>query len=188
MVGLVVNAVGTIIQASSFSLAQLIVGRIINGLGLGLVAATVPSWQSECSKASHRGAFVVLEGLFIISGVVVAQWIEFGLSFAPGAVSWRFPLAFPIIFPIIAICSIQKLPESPRWLIKHGRAEEARLVLSALSDLDPNSRQVSIDMMETQGSLERVGETDLKNLARNGEDRLLHRTFLGCLFLFFLQV
>ena len=50
--------IGAILMASSFSLAQLIVARLILGLGSGGYTATIPVWQSEIAGAEHRGAFV----------------------------------------------------------------------------------------------------------------------------------
>ena len=69
MIGAALNTVGSIFQASSFSLGQLIVGRIVSGLGFGALTATAPNWQSECSKAEHRGSVVILESLFISLGL-----------------------------------------------------------------------------------------------------------------------
>lgn len=75
-VGSVLIIIGSILLASSFSLAQLIVGRIVLGCGFGMLSATVPVWQSESSPAEHRGALVVLEGLFASAGLAISQWVR----------------------------------------------------------------------------------------------------------------
>ena len=67
--GATLDTIGAILQASPFSLAQLIVGRIVSGLGFGMLTATAPNWQSECSKAEHRGSAVILESVFIRFGL-----------------------------------------------------------------------------------------------------------------------
>ena len=72
MLGAAINIVGAILQSSSYSLGQLIVGRLVSGLGFGALTATAPNWQSECSKAQHRGSVVLLEGLFISAGLATA--------------------------------------------------------------------------------------------------------------------
>lgn len=46
-----INIVGAVIQSSSYALGQLIVGRLISGLGFGTLTATAPNWQSDCSQA-----------------------------------------------------------------------------------------------------------------------------------------
>jgi MFS family permease len=63
--GACLTLVGEVLCTSSFGLAQFIVGRTIIGLGVGLLSATVPVWQAECSSAANRGKHVVLDGLFI---------------------------------------------------------------------------------------------------------------------------
>lgn len=55
MVGCVVLAIGGALQASAFGIPQLIVGRIVAGLGNGMNTSTIPVWHSELSKADDRG-------------------------------------------------------------------------------------------------------------------------------------
>ncbi|TVY68798.1 Sugar transporter STL1 [Lachnellula suecica] len=57
--------IGKVLCSSSFGLAQFIVGRTIIGAGIGILSATVPVWQAECSSTANRGKHVVLDGLFI---------------------------------------------------------------------------------------------------------------------------
>lgn len=54
------------------------------------------------------------------------------MSFAGGAVAWRLPIAFQIIFALFVIALLFGLPESPRWLCNRGRTEEALEILSAV--------------------------------------------------------
>ncbi|KAF9892069.1 hypothetical protein FE257_002475 [Aspergillus nanangensis] len=66
--------IGAIILASSFTVAQLIAGRIITGIGNGMNSSTAPVYQSECSPAAYRGALLTLQGTVTILGVVIAYW------------------------------------------------------------------------------------------------------------------
>ena len=179
MLGAAVNIVGAIIQASSFSLGQLIVGRLVTGLGFGALTATAPNWQSECAGAHHRGALVMLEGVFIGTGLAIAAWVNFGMSHTKGDVAWRFPLALPAFWALPVLAVIPWLPESPRWLLKKGRAEEAREVLSTLRDVEPDSEQINFVMSEMETSLVMAGQGRFKDLFSNGPQRLLHRTCLA---------
>jgi MFS family permease len=63
--GAVLSLIGEVLCCSSYGLAQFIVGRTIIGLGIGILSATVPVWQAECSSAANRGKHVVLDGLFM---------------------------------------------------------------------------------------------------------------------------
>lgn len=180
--------IGSILLCSSFSLGQFIVARIVLGVGFGAVSATVPVWQSESSPAEHRGALVVLEGVFASLGLALSQWIDLGLFFAPGSVSWRFPLAVPILFNMIMLAFIPFLPESPRWLVKCGRVEEARTIMAILEDVSEDSPVVAEDIRKMQYSLEEMGKGTFKGLLKNGEDRLLNRTLLAMFSTFSQQI
>jgi MFS family permease len=63
--GATLTLIGEVLCSSSFGLAQFIVGRTVIGFGIGLLSATVPVWQAECSSAANRGKHVVLDGLFM---------------------------------------------------------------------------------------------------------------------------
>lgn len=60
--------------------------------------------------------------------------MTYGFSFLEGSVSWRFPIAFQLLFSVILLATIPWLPESPRWLLAHGHVEEGIAVLVALGD------------------------------------------------------
>lgn len=65
--------VGATLQTSAYSLAHLIIGRIITGLGTGIDSSTVPMYQSELSKREWRGRLVSWEILFIGIGIVLVR-------------------------------------------------------------------------------------------------------------------
>jgi MFS family permease len=65
--------VGASLQTSAHTLAHLIIGRIITGLGTGIDSSTVPMYQSELSKREWRGRLVSWEILFIGIGIVIVS-------------------------------------------------------------------------------------------------------------------
>lgn len=65
--------VGAAILTSSYTIAQLLVGRIITGFGNGMNSSTAPVYQSECSPANIRGALLTLQGTVTILGVVIGM-------------------------------------------------------------------------------------------------------------------
>ncbi|PQE31592.1 sugar transporter protein [Rutstroemia sp. NJR-2017a WRK4] len=179
MLGAAINVVGAVIQSSSYTLGQLIVGRLVSGLGFGALTATAPNWQSECSKAQNRGSAVLLEGLFISAGLATAAWVNFGMAHATGTVTWRFPLALSLVWSLIVLCTTPHMPESPRWLVKKGRMAEAREVLAALSDVSTDSEQVNVEIAEIEAGLVISGQGSFRDIFRMGEERLFHRACLA---------
>lgn len=94
MLGSSVIAVAAVIQAASYSAGQMYAGRVIAGLGTGMNTATAGVWQSETSKMRSRGKLIIIQMANCITGFAISNWLTLGFSFAPGSVSWRFPLAF----------------------------------------------------------------------------------------------
>jgi sugar porter (SP) family MFS transporter len=173
------HVIGALLQSSSSSLAQLTVGRLVSGFFFGHLTATAPNWQAECSRAEHRGATVLLEGLFISMGLAISAWINLAMSYVTGSASWRFPLAFSALWAIIVILTMPFMPDSPRWLVKKGRVDEARSVMAALSDTEPDSSAVTDAIREIEVSLALAGEARFLDVFRNGDLRLFHRTCLA---------
>lgn len=96
LLGSSIVAVGGVIQTASYSVPQMLVGRIVAGCGTGMNTATAGIWQAETSKIRKRGKLVVIQMANCILGVAISNFLTLGFSFAPGSVSWRFPLAFQI--------------------------------------------------------------------------------------------
>ncbi|KAJ4523683.1 hypothetical protein HRR93_000332 [Exophiala dermatitidis] len=75
LIGTTVMSVGAILQIASFSTAQMIVGRIVAGIGNGINTATAPVWQTETSAIKWRGKLVVIELILNIAGFSVSNWV-----------------------------------------------------------------------------------------------------------------
>ncbi|KAI1269851.1 general substrate transporter [Xylariaceae sp. FL1019] len=189
--GAICTLVGTILESSSFGLAQFIVGRVILGLGVGQLSSIVPVWQSETSGAANRGRHVVLDGLFICLGYVLESWIDLGFfEFKSGAVTWRPPIAISAIFSIVLIASVYNFPESPRWLLMKNRATQARANLAVLRGLDETSSEIEQEIQGVELSLEstRHSAAKLGDMLKMGEDKLAYRFGLCILLQFYQQL
>ncbi|OJJ08583.1 hypothetical protein ASPVEDRAFT_89794 [Aspergillus versicolor CBS 583.65] len=173
--------VGAIILATSETVAQLIVGRIVTGIGNGMNSSTAPVYQSECAPAAYRGALLTLQGTVTILGVVIAYWMDYGTSFTESSFQWRFPLAFQAIFAIFLVLQVIGLPESPRWLVQHDRHDEARQVAAAIADRETNDPDVVRTILDIQTSLEeekKGGPFRFKELFTWGEEQNLRRLLI----------
>jgi sugar porter (SP) family MFS transporter len=179
--GACVMIIGAIIQCSSFSLAQFVVGRIVTGYGNGFITATVPTWQSECAKPHRRGKLVMIEGALITGGIMISYWIDFAFYFVQNEADWRFPVAFQIIFAIFLIAFVMELPESPRWLIKKDMVQEAREVFAALDDIDLDNHLIQAQVDEILASLMEESKTQspFRRMFSFDRKRHFHRAMLG---------
>ncbi|KAG8533739.1 uncharacterized protein KY384_001480 [Bacidia gigantensis] len=136
---------GAVLQASAYNIAWMCCARVIAGVGVGALDCVIPVWSAENSTHSARGAFLAIEFFMNIGGLALAYWIEYFAYLNPNkAMAWRTPLALQIIFIIIIGIGINFFPESPRWLMKVGREEEARLVLKATRSGDIEYEAISI--------------------------------------------
>lgn len=107
---------GASLQCSAQNHNWMICARLINGFGTGILNAIVPVWATETAEHTSRGQFIAIEFTLNIFGVVVAYWLEFGLSFLDGgssAIRWRFPIAFQIIPLLVLFAICWWFPESP---------------------------------------------------------------------------
>lgn len=180
---------GAILQTSAFSVAQLMIGRIITGMGVGIDTSTVPTYQAELCKADRRGRLVTTEVLFTGLGVTIAYFFDYGMSFVDGPLAWRFPIACQIIFAFVIIILIFGLPETPRWLIQQGRVDEAVEVMSKVFNA-PNTDPFIV--AEKEAILNAVA---IESSAPFMWSKLFHRdplqtgwrVFLACLVLFMNQ-
>lgn len=181
MAGGFIMIIGAAILSSSYTIAQLLVGRIVTGIGNGMNSSTAPVYQSECSPARIRGALLTLQGTVTILGVVIAYWTDYGTSFYDSSFEYRFPFAFQAVFAVFLILQIIGLPETPRWLVAHDRHEEARAVIAAIRDRPLDDVDVGRTLLDIQTGLEEEhaeGTFRFRELFTWGEVQNLRRLLL----------
>lgn len=148
MLGGTVMIIGVIIQVTAFKghvpLAQFCIGRVITGVGNGMNTSTIPTYQAECSRSTNRGLLICIEGSTVAIGTLISYWIDFGASYGPPGLTWRFPIAFQIVFGLLIIAGMFVLPESPRWLFIRERYEEGETVIAALAAKTTDHQDVQL--------------------------------------------
>lgn len=187
LLGCTTMIIGAALQTSSYTIAQLIVGRIVAGLGNGLNTSTIPVWHSELMKARKRGEGLCIELAINIFGVMSAYWIDYGMSYTNGEAAFRFPIALQMLFALLTITGILFLPESPRWLIAHDRFEEARKVLWSVDrhakSIDEDDPRITLELNEIKRAVDEerkaaAGQTG-SAIFKNGHQKFFYRTMLG---------
>jgi sugar porter (SP) family MFS transporter len=121
-----VFALGTIGCTFAPNFETLVAFRFIVGIAVGSSSATVPTYLAELAPGKVRGMLASLNQLMIVSGILIAYIVDDILA---DSANWRAMIAAAIIPAVILLVGMLRMPESPRWLLKNGRADEARAVL-----------------------------------------------------------
>lgn len=192
ILGSFIIIIGTFISIFPFrghwALGHFVIARVVTGFGNGFNTATIPIYQSELSDPRNRGKLVNLEGSFVAVGTLVAYWIDFGLSYAPGSVSWRLPISLQIVFAAFVTIFMIGLPESPRYLITKGRVDEARYVISQLKDCSINDAEVSEEVILVRDANNRFAkQISIRELFKPSKHQYLSRMIIGSSGQFFQQ-
>jgi MFS transporter, SP family, solute carrier family 2 (myo-inositol transporter), member 13 len=117
---------GAAVMASATRPAQLVVGRVFVGLGVGMASMTSPLYISEASPARIRGALVSTNGFLITGGQFLAYLINLAFTKAPG--TWRWMLGVAALPAVVQFGLMLALPESPRWLYRKVSIHPVRLL------------------------------------------------------------
>ncbi|CAJ2503064.1 Uu.00g104580.m01.CDS01 [Anthostomella pinea] len=130
LAGIIMIIVATVIQASSFSFAQFVVSRFLVGFGGMFVVQPSPMLIAELAYPTHRGKYTSAFWTMYYLGAILASWTTFGTQTYTSNWSWRIPSIIQAALPCVQLAFIWAVPESPRWLIAHGRTPEAAAILS----------------------------------------------------------
>lgn len=126
-----VSAVGTALPST---VTQLVMFRLIGGVGVGIAAIASPMYIAEIAPEHIRGRLVSLNQIAILTGMVLVYTVNSGIAHS-NDLAWNVDYGWRWMFGSAAIPSLAflgllfSIPESPRWLIKSGLESRARSVL-----------------------------------------------------------
>jgi sugar porter (SP) family MFS transporter len=174
--------------AISANLDQLVIYRIIGGIGIGIVSIVCPLYISEVSPATHRGRMVSLYQLAVTVGFLGAyltnyylleQSSSFGSSNALltkifATEVWRGMLGAETLPALLFFIVIFFIPESPRWLIVRSREADATLIFGKIYR---DKNVVSSQINDTRAMLYTEGQSDTKLLFTPG---IFRAVLIGC--------
>ena len=143
--------VGVLLAAFTPTYPVLLVARFIIGLAVGSASMIVPLYIGEIVPPRVRGGLVSLNQLAITIGILSSYLIDYGLS---DSGNWRLMFGLAVIPAAALFVGMLFQKESPHWLIRQGREDEARAVLQRVrndSDIDAEIREVR-EVSQRQGS------------------------------------
>jgi sugar porter (SP) family MFS transporter len=189
-IGIVIMAIGSVLQTTAYSRAHIIVARIVSGFGLGINNSTVPVMQAEYSPKSTRGLYVCMQLSVLNFGIFLVYWIDYGFSFLNTSIAWRVPciLQLTLLAPMLLLCWL--VDESPRWLASHDRNEEALDVLRRLNHGkmdDNNILTLYDDILNTVRVEKAIGAGSWKDLLKNDSIQSQKRFLIACAIQIFQQ-
>jgi sugar porter (SP) family MFS transporter len=143
--------VGVLLVAFTPTFPVLLVARVIIGFAVGSASTVVPLFIGEVVPPRVRGALVSLNQLAITGGILVSYLIDYGLK---GSGNWRLMFGLAVVPAAALFIGMLFQQESPAWLIRQGRIDQARTVLRrvrAEEDIDQEIREVQ-EVSQKEGS------------------------------------
>lgn len=170
-VGAVLFFVSSILSGLAFGVWDLVLWRVLAGVGIGIASVIAPAYIAEIAPAAMRGRLGSLQQLAITLGIFAALLSDQLLQGVAGGASetlwlgleaWRWMFIVAVIPAAVYGYLSLRIPESPRYLIATGRREEAKAVLATTlgEGVDVESHVVQIEhtiatdkKLESQSSL-----------------------------------
>ena len=178
---LIVDAIIFGVFAAATGLAKGLVlflaARFLVGVAVGVASMITPLYIAEVAPARIRGAFVTLNQLAIVTGIVVAYYVDYLFS---GTANWRAMFISAVFPSVVLLVALVFLPESPRWLAARGRLDEALRILSRVETAEEARR----DLQE----LRDVTQTDSLSFRDLFAPRFRRPLLIGILLAIFQQI
>lgn len=149
-----VFTLGVILQTAAVALPLFLAGRFFAGLGVGLISALIPLYQSETAPKWIRGAIVGAYQFAITIGLLLAAIVDNATALRMDTGSYRIPIAVQFAWAIILVGGMCVLPESPRYLVKRGKDEAAAKAFGRLRRLPADHPAIQQELGEVRANHE----------------------------------
>jgi sugar porter (SP) family MFS transporter len=183
-----IYAVGAILSAVTPDAAVLLVARTLIGVAVGADSAIATAYIAEYAPKDRRGSLSMLQQWMITVGILVAYLIAmlvFGVW--PGAAAssgWRLILGLGAVPALVGLVLRTQMPESPRWLLRHGKYDQ---VIKALSTLGAG-QFTEADARRAGEVIERVERGDQAQRKRAWTPGVRRALIVVCVFFVFQQI
>lgn len=151
----IVYIVGNVVCITTqYQWYQVVIGRLIDGFGIGALSVLTPMYQSETAPRQVRGALVSAYQLFITLGIFVAYCVNYGTEGIQSPAAWRITMGIGFIAPTIMAIGMLVMRESPRWEFRRGGQAEAAKTLALVSQVPEDHPEVQNALRDIRENLE----------------------------------
>ncbi|KAI5923596.1 general substrate transporter [Camillea tinctor] len=148
--GALLFGIGALLQGTAHGLPQFLTGRAVAGFGQGMFLGNISVYICEIAPVSSRGALVALPQFMAAAGVCVGYFTCYATVRADSDMAWRAPYIVQCFIAAVLAWSCLLLPDSPRWLMLHGRQADARAALERLQfDMVEAERDILTSVQQT---------------------------------------
>jgi sugar porter (SP) family MFS transporter len=133
-----ISAIGTALPRDIWTF---ILFRWLGGIGIGIASMSTPMYIAEIAPAHLRGRLVSVNQIAIVGGILVVYFVNYFIARCGDqawneATGWRWMFASGVLPSVAFALLLLGIPESPRWLVEKGRAEQAKTILTKVAGAD----------------------------------------------------
>ncbi|VUC27034.1 unnamed protein product [Clonostachys rosea] len=135
-VAFIISIGGVFLQVFSKDIGQFLGGKVLTGIPLGVFTTAAPPYASEMAPLAIRGSISAGMNFAIVVGQLIGYGVMRQASFYGDSRAYKVLFATQWGFAAVGIAILPFFPESPYWLVAHGKSEKARKNLEKLHDAD----------------------------------------------------
>ena len=162
-----ISAVGTALPKN---ITTFIIYRIIGGLGVGAASMSSPMYIAEISPARIRGRMVSVNQFAIVSGFLVVYFVNYFIALQGDQMwnqesGWRWMFGSEALPALLLLVLLFFVPESPRWLTKQNRSNEALEILTRVDGAEyakTELLEIKDALAHESGSLKQLFQPGMK--------------------------
>ena len=181
-----IYAVGAILSAVTPNAAVLLAARTLIGLAIGADSAIATAYIAEYAPRGRRGSLSMLQqwmitvgilGSYIIALVILSAWPH-----SAATTGWRLILGLGAVPAIVGFALRTKMPESPRWLMRHGKYDKAREALGRLGV------EASVEEVERTAGVVKLADVQQRSARSRWTPGVRRALIIVCVFFVFQQI
>jgi len=172
-------SIGVAVQTWVKSMAVLMFGRWIAGFGVGLVSVMIPLYQSECVPGKRRGTIVSCYQLAITIGLLIGQIVAYATKDRDDVNAYRILIGLQFMWSGVLGLAMFFFPETPRYLIKMGKWDDAVKSKVRLTGLPADSKIIKEELAEIKANYDWEMKQGPATYAQCWQGLNAKRTLLG---------